>query len=106
MSSTNLLAAIAAAAAIASTASVASPAQARPGQTEARVKQISPELRVVPNISLSGDAAYRWQYFSDPRALHAVVISPLGEYFLSVGDGLKQITGPTAPVPMTQPTQG
>ncbi len=105
MTSTHFLAAIASAVAIASTALVALPAQAGSGHTEKRVKQASPVLRVVPNSSLSGDAAYRWQYFSDPRALHAVVISPLGEYYLSLGDGLKQITGPTGPAPLTQPAQ-
>lgn len=38
--------------------------------------------------------AYGWQYFSDPRAVHAVVISPAGEYFLSRGRGMRQVTGP------------
>ena len=55
-------------------------------------------LLVVRNSSLPHDAAYGWQYFSDPQAVHAAVISPSGEYFLSLGDGPKQITGPTGKV--------
>ncbi len=103
MNSTYLLTIIAAAAAIASTAAVAWPTQAQPGQPVTRAAHVSPVLQLVPNSSVPGDAAYRWQYFSDPRALHAVMISPLGEYFLSRGDGPKQITGPTGPVMTAQP---
>ena len=105
MTSTYLLTTLALAAAIASTAAMAWPAQAQAGQPETRTKRTSPVLRVVPNRSLAGDAAYHWQYFSDPLALHAVVISPLGEYFLSLGDGPKQITGPAGQVSSAQRMQ-
>ena len=103
MNSTYLPTIIAAAAAIASTAAMAWPTQARTGQPVTRAEQVNPVLRLVPNTSAPGDAAYRWQYFSDPRAMYAVMISPLGEYFLSRGDGPKQITGPTDPVSAAQP---
>lgn len=90
MTSTFFLTIIASAAVIASAAAVAGPDQAQAGDGY----RASPVLRVVPNSSLPQDAAYGWQYFSDPRTVHAVVISPSGEYFLSRGDGLRQITGP------------
>ncbi len=51
-------------------------------------------LQAVPNASLPDQPSYGWQYFSDQRARVAVVISPAGEYFLSRGDGPRQITGP------------
>lgn len=50
-------------------------------------------LQAVPNASLPDQASYGWRYFSDARAATAVMISPAGEYFLSRGDGPKQITG-------------
>jgi hypothetical protein len=60
----------------------------------------------VANHSLASQAGYGWQYFSDPRAIHAVVISPAGEYFLSQGGGLRQITGPTGQQRATPPAAG
>jgi len=62
-------------------------------------------LQVVSNASLPGQVSYGWQYFSNPRAAHAVVISPSGEYFLSRGDGPKQITGPAGDLLMTKSAQ-
>ncbi len=56
--------------------------------------QTSPDFRVVPNNGQPDDVSYGWQYFSDPRVVKAVVISPVGEYFLSQGNGPRQITGP------------
>ena len=56
--------------------------------------QTSPNFQVVPNNGQPDDVAYGWQYFSDPRVVRAVVISPVGEYFLSQGNGPRQITGP------------
>ena len=67
--------------------------------------QASPVLQVVPNRSLPDQEAYGWKYYSDPRAAHAVIISPVGEYFLSQGDGPRQITGPTGDVWVPQPIQ-
>ncbi len=55
-------------------------------------------MHVVPNRSQPDDPSYGWQYYSDPRVVRAVVISPAGEYFLSRGDGPRQITGPAGQV--------
>lgn len=98
MTSTNLLAAITIATALVSAVVVAGSAQAKSGDH----KRASPVLQVVSNTSLPGQASYGWQYFSSPRAAHAIVISPAGEYFLSRGNGPKQITGPAGDVLMTQ----
>ncbi len=100
MISTHSLKTIAIATAFASAAAVAQSAQTQPDQAATRAARNSQELRSdavlksVSNGSLRRQAAYGWQYFSDPRAAHAVVISPSGEYFLSLGDGPRQITGP------------
>lgn len=101
MTSTNLLTAITIATALVSGAVLAESAQAKNRDD----KQPSPVLQEVPNSSLPGQASYGWQYFSNPRAAHAVVISPSGEYFLSRGDGPKQITGPAGDVLITQSTK-
>lgn len=98
MTTTNMLTAITIATALVSGAVVAGSAQAKSGDH----KRASPMLRVVSNASLPGQASYGWQYFSNQRATHAVVISPAGEYFLSRGDGPKQITGPAGEVLITQ----
>ncbi|MCL4745013.1 MAG: hypothetical protein KJZ83_06320 [Burkholderiaceae bacterium] len=100
MTSTEFLTAIAAV--LVSGAVVAGSAQAKTRDHE----RAGPVLQVVPNGSLPGQVSYGWQYFSDPRAAHAVVISPSGEYFLSRGDGPKQITGPAGDVSITRPTKG
>ncbi len=127
MTSTYLLTAIATAAVLVSGAAVARSAQAEPDQENLLVAQdtcraearddrcqdhrqhshdrhearVKPVLEVVPNASLPDQASYGWQYFSNPRAKYAVVISPSGEYFLSRGDGPRQITGPAGQVTMT-----
>ena len=98
MTSTNLLTAITIATALASGVVVAGSAQAKSGDH----KKASPVLQVVSNTSLPGQVSYGWQYFSNPRAAHAVVISPSGEYFLSRGNGPQQITGPAGDVLVTQ----
>lgn len=67
--------------------------------------RVEPALRVVANASLPDQASFGWQYFSDPRAVLAVVISPSGEYFLSRGDGPRQITGPAGQASTTQPAR-
>ncbi len=63
----------------------------------------NPMLLPVVTGSLPDQPAYGWQYFTDPRAAHAVVISPRGEYFASFGRGLRQITGPTGQLSAQQP---
>ena len=65
----------------------------------------NPVLRTVPNGSLPDQASYGWQYFSNARAAHAVVISPAGEYFLSLGDGPRQITGPAGQLLAPRPAR-
>lgn len=94
---THLLTAITITTALLSAALVAGSAQAKSGDH----KRASPLLQVVSNTSLPGQASYGWQYFSNPRAAQAVVISPSGEYFLSRGNGPKQITGPAGGMSMT-----
>lgn len=131
MTSTYLLTAIATAAVLVSGAAVARHAQSEADQTAPRVAQdscrdaahgdrcedhrqrshdrhetrVKPVPQVVPNASLPEQASYGWRYFSNPRAVYAVVISPSGEYFLSRGDGPRQITGPAGQDLMTQPEQ-
>ncbi len=65
--------------------------------------RVSSALQVVPNASLPDQPSYGWQYFSDQQAKVAVVISPTGEYFLSRGDGPRQITGPAGNALATPP---
>jgi Ni/Co efflux regulator RcnB len=65
----------------------------------------SPMLRYVPNRSLPTQAAWGWTYYSDPRSAHAVVINSAGDYFLSLGDGPRQITGLAAEASPTPPVQ-
>jgi hypothetical protein len=47
----------------------------------------------VTNHAGPGQPGEGWKYFSDVSARRAVVIDPEGDYFLSKGKGLKQITG-------------
>lgn len=61
---------------------------------EGRVDGADPLWLPVANTSAPEQEAYGWQYFSDPRVARAVVISPAGEYYLSLGKGPRQITGP------------
>lgn len=48
-------------------------------------------MQVVPTAAGPGQAGHGWQYFSDPAAHRAVVISPQGEYFLSRGKGMRLV---------------
>ena len=48
-------------------------------------------LQAVVHHAQTGEAAHGWRYFTDPVALRAVVISPDGDYYLSVGKGLRWI---------------
>ena len=91
------------------TALVGTTALARPDQTNmhsAKHMRAKAALRVVPNRSQPTQAAYGWKYFTNPRAPHAVMISPSGEYFLSLGDGPRQITGPAGQLLPNAPAQG
>ena len=89
MKTTRMLTAITMAAVIASGGFVL--ARLAQAQTEPTPNVV---LVAVPHSSQLHQESHGWQYFSDPRAVHAVVISPSGEYFLSLGDGLRQVTGP------------
>ena len=48
-------------------------------------------MQVVPTTASPGQAGHGWQYFSDPAAHRAVVISPQGAYFLSRGKGMRLV---------------
>jgi hypothetical protein len=50
-------------------------------------------MQFVPTTAGPGEPGHGWQYFSDPAAVNAVVISPQGEYFYSRGRGLRLIAG-------------
>lgn len=104
MNSTYLVTTIAITAALLSQAAVARSDQTRSGH-DSREARPNPVLVTVPNSSSPHQASYGWQYFSDPRAARAVVISPSGEYFLSLGDGPQQITGPAGYLLKARSTQ-
>ena len=46
------------------------------------------DMQTVPTSSNAQEPGFSWQYFSDPLTLHAVVISPQGDYYFSRGKGL------------------
>lgn len=50
-------------------------------------------MRAIPHNTAPGERAHGWQYFSDPGAHRAVVISPQGDYYLSKGKGLHWVAG-------------
>lgn len=53
---------------------------------------------VVPNNAGPNERAHAWQYFSDPTAQRAVVISPQGDYYYSRGKGLRWVAAAQAGV--------
>lgn len=48
-------------------------------------------MQTVPNPAGAQERAHGWQYFSDPAACRAVVISPQGDYYFSQGKGLRWV---------------
>ena len=50
-------------------------------------------MHVVANSAATTQPAHGWRYFSDPAARRAVVISPVGDYYYSVGKGLRWVAG-------------
>jgi hypothetical protein len=48
-------------------------------------------MQEVLNTATPESPAHGWRYFSDPKALRAVVISPQGDYYFSQGNGLQWI---------------
>lgn len=55
-------------------------------------------MQVVPHKAGADERGYGWQYFSDPTAHRAVVISPQGDYYYSRGKGLRWIAAAQAGV--------
>ena len=68
--------------------------QDRKARSKAHRRHQRIDAKEVLNLNQPEQPAFGWHYFSDPRAVHAVVISPVGEYFLSRGQGMHQVTGP------------
>ncbi|WP_416401011.1 hypothetical protein [Alicycliphilus denitrificans] len=50
-------------------------------------------MQAVPNNAGPQERAHGWRYFSHPEARRAVVISPQGDYYLSLGKGLRWVAG-------------
>ena len=48
-------------------------------------------MQPVPHNAGPGERGHGWQYFSDPTARRAVVISPQGDYYYSRGKGLRWV---------------
>ena len=49
-------------------------------------------MQVIHHAAQNGQRGHGWQYFSDPRARRAVVISPQGDYYFSQhGKGLRWV---------------
>lgn len=48
-------------------------------------------MQTVPHNAGPDERANGWQYFSDPTARRAVVISPQGDYYYSRGKGLRWV---------------
>lgn len=50
-------------------------------------------MQAVPHSVDPAAVGHDWQYFSDPAARRAVVISPQGDYYYSRGKGLRWVAG-------------
>ncbi|TXH63724.1 MAG: hypothetical protein E6Q81_05355 [Thermomonas sp.] len=87
MKSTVLIATIAILAASASTPLVAA------DRKDLRTAGYDHAMQEIANTAQPGQSAHGWRYFSDPAAVRAVVISPLGDYYLSRGKGLRWVAG-------------
>ena len=55
-------------------------------------------INAVPHSAGPGERGFGWQYFSDPTARRAVVISPQGDYYYSCGKGLHWVAAAQAGV--------
>ena len=103
MKSTALLASIAVLAASASGPLLASEHQHEHRHERTHVSEVrgatpaaGQGLQTVSNLAAAGDRAHGWRYFSDPEARRAVVISPQGDYYLSLGHGLRWVAAAPA----------
>ena len=97
MTSSRLLPALSLLAALAGGTALAasSPSSASGDQPRAADTRVadSPDqgMQAVPHQARDGDRHQGWQYFSDPAACRAVVISPQGDYYFSRGKGLRWV---------------
>lgn len=48
-------------------------------------------MQAIAVLPKAGEPGHGWQYFSDARKARAVVISPIGDYYYSRGDGLQLV---------------
>jgi len=67
-----------------------------------RIAAANAPWQAIPNLAEAGMPGHGWQYFANPQAAHAVVISPEGHYYFSRGKGLRWVAA--APAAMDPPT--
>lgn len=48
-------------------------------------------MQVMTNLATPGATGHGWRHFSDSATRRAVVISPLGQYYFSQGQGLRWV---------------
>ena len=56
-----------------------------------RIEALNAPWQAIPTSAEAGSPGHGWQYFFNPQAARAVVISPDGHYYLSRGKGLRWI---------------
>jgi hypothetical protein len=68
-----------------------------PGRAHAHLAGTAGQgMLAVANDAGPQQSGHGWQYFSDPAARRAVVISPQGDYYYSRGKGLRRVAGPAS----------
>lgn len=65
--------------------------QVLPVQGEAADRADAGGMQAVTHAAAAGEPGNGWRYFSDASEGRAVVISPLGDYYLSRGKGLRWV---------------
>jgi hypothetical protein len=65
-----------------------------------RIEALNAPWQAIANPAEAGMPGHGWQYFFNPQAARAVVISPDGHYYLSRGKGLRWIAAAQKPVRM------
>ena len=66
----------------------------RPHRSDARPAASDDRgMQAVAHHAAPNEPGHGWQYFTDPAARRAVVISPQGDYYLSQGRGLRWVAG-------------
>ena len=65
--------------------------QGRERAPAAKSRSSGASMQTVANTAQQGERGHGWQYFYDPRAPRAVVISPQGDYYFSAGKGLRWV---------------